>query len=55
MYCGQCCVMEPRSRAALRLDIFIEILLGIRVNRSSINAPNSFGWHHGWCLPIGRA
>jgi hypothetical protein len=27
MYCGQCCLMEPRSRAALRLDIFIEILL----------------------------
>jgi transposase len=25
--CGQCCVTEPRSRPALRLDIFIEILL----------------------------
>jgi hypothetical protein len=35
MSCGRCCVMEPRLRAALRLDIFIEILL-LRcwVNRS---------------------
>jgi transposase len=30
--CGQCCVTEPRSRPALRLDIFIEILLGNSVN-----------------------
>jgi transposase len=30
MFCGRCCVTEPRSRAALRLDIFIEILLGSR-------------------------
>jgi hypothetical protein len=28
MYFGRCCVTEPRSRAALQLDIFIEILLG---------------------------
>jgi hypothetical protein len=35
MYCGQCCVMEPRSRAALRLDIFIEILLGTGVKIDS--------------------
>ena len=27
MVCGRCCVMELRSRPALRLDIFIEILL----------------------------
>ena len=27
MCCGRCCVTEPRLRAALRLDIFIEILL----------------------------
>jgi hypothetical protein len=27
MFCGRCCVTEPRSRLALRLDIFIEILL----------------------------
>jgi hypothetical protein len=26
MLCGRCCVTEPRSRPALRLDIFIEIL-----------------------------
>jgi hypothetical protein len=30
MFCGRCCVTEPRLRAALRLDIFIEILLGTR-------------------------
>jgi hypothetical protein len=32
---GRCCVMEPRSRLALRLDIFIEILPGISVNRDT--------------------
>jgi hypothetical protein len=32
---GLCCVMEPRSRPALRLDIFIEILPGISVNRDT--------------------
>jgi hypothetical protein len=32
MFCGRCCVTEPRSRLALRLDIFIEILLRTRVN-----------------------
>jgi len=26
MFCGRCCVTEPHSRPALRLDIFIEIL-----------------------------
>ncbi len=36
MYCGRCCVTEPRSRAALRLDIFIEILLRCWVNRSGL-------------------
>jgi hypothetical protein len=34
MFCGRCCVTEPRSRLALRLDIFIEILLGTRVNKA---------------------
>jgi hypothetical protein len=35
MLCGRCCVMEPPSRAALQLDIFIEILLpGIWVNKA---------------------
>jgi hypothetical protein len=33
MSCGRCCVMEPRLRAALRLDIFIEILPGTSVNK----------------------
>ncbi len=32
MFSGQCCVTGPRLRAALRLDIFIEILLRTRVN-----------------------
>src|SRR4051812_6373596 len=27
MWCGRCCATEPRLRTALRLDIFIEILL----------------------------
>ncbi len=27
MCCGRCCATEPHSRAALQLDIFIEILL----------------------------
>jgi transposase len=31
--CGRCCVTEPRLRSALRLDIFIEILLRASVNR----------------------
>jgi hypothetical protein len=34
MYCGRCCVMGPHLRPALRLDIFIEILLGSRVNKA---------------------
>jgi hypothetical protein len=35
MLCGRCCVMEPPSRAALQLDIFIEILLRKTVNRAA--------------------
>ena len=31
--CGRCCATELRSRPDLQLDIFIEILLGIPVNR----------------------
>ena len=31
MYCGRCCVTEPRLSPVLRLDIFIEILLGTSV------------------------
>ena len=41
MYCGRCCVMEPRSRAALQLDIFIVILLRasvIRLEENSLEA-----------------
>jgi hypothetical protein len=34
MCCGRCCVTEPRLRTALRLDIFIEILLRTRMNRT---------------------
>jgi hypothetical protein len=47
MYCGQCCVMEPRSRAALRLDIFIEILpdvsVGKKLLRCLLNVPRCSG------------
>ena len=32
MFCGRCCVTGPRSKLALRLDIFIEILPHTRVN-----------------------
>ena len=31
MLCGRCCVTEPPTKLALRLDIFIEILLGTRL------------------------
>jgi hypothetical protein len=34
MLCGRCCVTEPPTKLALRLDIFIEILLGTRVNKA---------------------
>ena len=33
MLCGRCCVTEPPTKLALRLDIFIEILLGTSENR----------------------
>jgi N-acetylglucosamine-6-sulfatase len=33
MLCGRCCVTEPATKLALRLDIFIEILPRTRVNR----------------------
>src|SRR5215216_3172824 len=33
MRCGRCCETAPRSTTALRLDIFIEILLGTWVNK----------------------
>jgi hypothetical protein len=37
---GRCCVTEPPSRPALRLDIFIEILLPRRwVNRLFLDTP----------------
>jgi hypothetical protein len=32
MLCGRCCVTEPPTKLALRLDIFIEILPRTRVN-----------------------
>jgi hypothetical protein len=34
MCCGRCYATEPRLRVALRLDIFIEILLGTSVNKA---------------------
>jgi hypothetical protein len=34
MLCGRCYVTEPRSRAALQLDIFIEILLRASLNKA---------------------
>src|SRR5829696_6783116 len=46
-YCGRCCVTEPPSRPALRLDIFIEILLRCWVNKGSRN-PDS-------CAPTAQA
>ena len=39
MFCGRCCVTEPRSRAALQLDIFIEILPRRWVNRLFLDTP----------------
>jgi hypothetical protein len=33
MLCGRCCVTEPPTKLALRLDIFIEILPRTSVNR----------------------
>jgi hypothetical protein len=42
MLCGRCCVTEPRSRPALRLDIFIEILpRPSRIRQEE--GPGSFG------------
>jgi len=31
-----------------------EVVLGIRVNKPLINAPEPSGWHHGWCRPVGK-
>jgi hypothetical protein len=44
--CGRCCATEPRSRAALRLDMFIEILPQASVNEPSADALNFPKWHH---------
>jgi hypothetical protein len=38
VFCGRCCVMEPRSGPALWLDIFIEILLSSSVNDPRLGA-----------------
>jgi hypothetical protein len=54
MFCGRCCVTEPRSRLALRLDIFIEILPRTPVNRdkkkdrSLVRLDPSNPLHHRW-------
>ena len=45
MWCGRCCATEPRLRTALRLDIFIEILLRGWVNRAFEDAGGFVGWH----------
>jgi hypothetical protein len=34
MLCGRCCVTEPPTKLALRLDIFIEILPRTPVNKA---------------------
>jgi hypothetical protein len=39
MLCGRCCVTEPPTKLALRLDIFIEILPRTWVN--SVLAPRA--------------
>jgi hypothetical protein len=36
---GRCCATKPRSRAALQLDIFIEILPRRWVNRLFLDTP----------------
>ena len=41
MLCGRCCVTEPPTKLALRLDIFIEILPRTRVNISCGGYPSS--------------
>jgi hypothetical protein len=41
MLCGRCCVTEPPTKLALRLDIFIEILPRTRVNRGCLRSPDS--------------
>ena len=45
MCCGRCCVTEPRLRTALRLDIFIEILLRGWVNKAHGPVPIRLGAH----------
>jgi hypothetical protein len=39
MLCGRCCVTEPPTKLALRLDIFIEIL-----PRTWVNKGKKKGW-----------
>jgi hypothetical protein len=46
MSCGRCCATEPRSRAALRLDLFIEILPRASVNELCADALNFTKWQH---------
>jgi hypothetical protein len=50
MCCGRCCVTELRLITALRLDIFIEILLDTWVNKGKRRAkalrsgPSRYDW-----------
>jgi hypothetical protein len=46
MFCGRCCVTEPRSRLALQLDIFIEILPRTPVKRAFSDAAAFGRCHH---------
>src|SRR5215204_4929211 len=55
MLCGRCCVTEPRSRLPLRLDIFIEILLGSRVNRGAVSQHGTIVASIGGCLTRAEA
>jgi hypothetical protein len=43
MFCGRCCATEPRSRAALRLDIFIEILPNLALKCATHSETDAVG------------
>ena len=47
MLCGRCCVTELPTKLALRLDIFIEILLRASVNEAILCPPGALSERHG--------
>ena len=55
MFCGRCCVTEPRSRLALQLDIFIEILPRTPVNKGMKKGRGSVLWDPGLLTPPPRS